>query len=169
MSLFASDDGLHPSGNLSDEENSLVFTLISDDNMIVASSKPESKIIDGYLGITSDGKDTISFQLHAKSQLLKPNLRIRVYRRSSDSYDTLEYEEINFSDLFTNMLSKPNDFGYNATSVYELLLSTSFGLDNTFTFRLQDQLKSGTYRIEFLLYNEDHLIDSDFEQIIIKK
>lgn len=169
LSLFASDDGLHPNGSLSAEEKSMVFTLVSDDNMIVANTKPENKIIDGLLGVTSDGNETLSFQVHAKSQLLKPNLRIRVYRRSSTSYDALEYEEISFSDLFTNTLSKPNDFGYVASSEYELLLSTSFGLDNTFTFRLQDLLKSGTYRIEFLLYNENHLIDSDFEQIIIKK
>lgn len=167
--LFASEDGLHNSSTLSTDITSLDFTVVGDNNMIITSVLDSMKLIDSVTGLNQDNSNEQVYKITYHSVLENPNIRVSLYKRKTDSYDTQEYEEIPITTIFNEILSQPEAVGLQKKTSEERLVYKNPDNYNEFNLTLKENLTTGTYRLEFKLYDNNYLIDSDIEYLIIRK
>lgn len=168
IELFSSSDGLHMTG-APDHTDEVTITVIGQGNAIVSNILDTAKLVDGTTGLTQDGTNTIMTTLNYESVLVNPNIRLVVYRRNTSSYQDTEYTEIPLAELFKDNLQTVQDYGLQTTHTYEYIVTSSPRDGFQITHELQDALTSGTYKLVYGLYDNNQLIDSDTEYIIIKK
>lgn len=169
LTLFASDDGLHNSGTLADDTIELSFTVVGNNNLIKVESESKNKLIDGVTGLNELGTREEKFRVIYESELIQPNLRISLYRRNTDTVATTEYTLVDIRKVFANTFTFPSSVGFVGSDPLEFFLSKDLERDNEFIFSLREQLESGTYKIVFRLYDQNHKIDEDVDYLIIKK
>ena len=84
-----------------------------------------------------------------------------MYRRKYDEvYDT-NYELVDLQDFVSETL-------VTTDNEYEYLLVNQPSNLNTFTYQLNNELLTGTYRLSFRLYDGSTLIGEIYKYIIIK-
>ena len=117
-------------------------------------------MIDKETGYTSANNNALIFHVKYSSNLENPNIRVSLYRRKYDNiYDT-EYELVDLKDYITNNLTLVNDMEY-------MLEEHPVGNIDKFIY-LKENLKSGTYRFVFKLYDGQTYIGDCMEYVIIK-
>ena len=158
--LFASDDGLHNSHKENSVTREFTVTVVSADNSISVDCDDLMKVVNGETGLNLMGTRINTYEVNYESQLTNPNFRIEVLKRKVNSIDSIEYESIPFSSLFTNSLTIVNGNEVRFTMNDD---------DESFDFELQSNLTSGTYKIVFKLYDGNQLIDDDIKYVIVKK
>ncbi len=168
VSLFASSDGLHNSSDLEEVVKEIELTVVGDQNLIVVDTEDESKLIIGETGLNMNNSKVEKFSITYDSVLKDPNIRVALYKRDTSSPDSILYNEVDINMLFTDSFTEPTST-YIKQSDYEYMISTSPKELTELTYNLQDELQSGTYKLVFKLYNENELIDEDFEYIIVRK
>ena len=169
FSLFASSDGLHNTGGLQAVEDTFDVTVVPSDNAIKATSEDKTKIIDGQTALNENQTNETTFKIETLENLTSPNLRVALYKRNTDNKDTMTYTEVSLDQVFNNTFSDPAVFGYTPSTPNELLVSTNVSNNIDVTLSYKDTLTSGTYRIIFRLFDNNQLIDEDWEYFIIKK
>ena len=90
-----------------------------------------------------------------------PNIRFKMYRRKYDNIDDTDYELIDAQDYFRVLLT-PTD------NENEYRIVNSPGATNRFVFTTDEELVTGTYRMQFILYDGNSPIGSVEKYIIIK-
>ena len=168
IELFSSSDGLHMTG-AADHTDEVTITVIGQGNAIVSNILDTSKLIDGTTGLTQDGTNTITTTFNYESVLVNPNIRLVIYRRNTSSYQDTEYTEIPLNELFKDNLQTVQDYGLQTTHTYEYIVTTGPRDGFQIIHELQETLTSGTYKLVYGLYDNNQLIDSDTDYIIIKK
>ncbi len=168
IDLFSSPDGLHASLGV-DAMDIIDITVVGTNNSIQANIDDSSKIIDGYTGLNLDSESYIKSTINYASVLSNPNVRISVYRKSTDSYNSIVYEEIDLTTLTSTTLTYPAVFGLKAQSNYEYIISNNPESVINYNFKLYEGVVSGTYKFVYKLYDNNQLIDSDEEYVVIKK
>lgn len=169
FTLFASSDGLHNSGNLQYTEDKIHITVVPADNAITVTSKDVMKIIDGETGLNEESSKQSNYRIVAVQSLENPNVRVSLYKRNiTDQYDK-SFSEINMNEVFSNTFDLPSFYGLTTSSLYEVMVSNYINSQVDFKVDYNDSLTSGTYKIVFRLYDDNQLIDEDFEYFIIKK
>ena len=88
---------------------------------------------------------------------------LEVQKRSIESVDTVAYEKVPFSTLFSNSYSS------NSNNEVVLGITTSGTTNVTFNINSADNLTSGTYKLNFKLYDNGVLIDSEYKYVIVDK
>lgn len=177
VETFGSYDGIY---NKSGE-----VTTISSDKLYVVNNKfglkidvPDVSIThDRVTGNDEDGNNNIDYELTTSSGLSNPNLRVSLQRRTyNDVYD-MTYETVDLADyvvdsnvLTTTSIEKqylvPNAFydvnvdGVNNDDVKTKTL--------TYSLNLGENLKSGTYRVVFSVYDNDVYIGNNYVYLIIR-
>ena len=169
FSLFASSDGLHNTGGLQAVEDTFDVTVVPSDNAIKATSEDKTKIIDGQTALNENQTNETTFKIETLENLTSPNLRVALYKRNTDNKDTMTYTEVSLDQVFNHTFSDPAVFGYTPSTPNELLVSTNVSNNSDVTLSYKDTLTSGTYRIIFRLFDNNQLIDEDWEYFIIKK
>lgn len=164
--LFASADGKHNSSLEKSDIVDIDVTVVGDDNAIKVTTDDRTKVVDGDTGLNELKTKTNEYVLTYRSVLVKPNIRVSLYKRDTTDKDTTVYNEIDFNTLFTNNL---NSSSYGSNYLYEKELKAVVNSDNTFKFELQDELTSGTYKLVFRLYDGSQLIEEENEYIIVTK
>ena len=159
--LFASDDGLHNSDPANSVSREFQVTVVSSDNAIVSSCQNYTKIVDGDTGMNMNNSVVNTYTVEYRSVLSNPNFRIEVYKRALTNASTVEYASVAFNTLFKTSLSP-------ATG-NEVYIQMGNQASKNFDFQLQDNLTSGTYRVVFKLYDNNQLIDSDEQYVIVHK
>ena len=163
FTLFASSDGLHNSGSLQYTENSIHITVVPADNAIAVTSEDVMKVIDGDTGLNEEGSRQSNYQIVAIQSLENPNLRVSLYKRNiTDQYDK-SFSEISMNEVFSNTFESPSSYGLTTSSLYEVMVSNDVTSQFDFKVEYNDLLTSGTYKIVFRLYDNNQLIDEDFE------
>ncbi|MEG1596668.1 MAG: hypothetical protein RR359_00085 [Bacilli bacterium] len=168
ITLFASNDGLHNSGTLAVDTKELTFTLVGDNNLIIVSSTPENKIVDKTTGLNMSGSKLEKYTVKYDSELINPNIRITLYKRTIINENDVNYVEMDIRKLFTSTFTFPAAVSLVAQTPFEYALSVNKAVDNLFQFELDNILATGTYKLVFRLYDNNHFIDEDTDSLIIK-
>ena len=122
----------------------------------------EEIIIDKDTGNNINKNHNMTATITYSGSLLEPNIKVALYRRNYNDIYLLDYVNANINDYVTNNLTM---FGNN-TNIYNVLDSLSD--TNTYTFNFDSTLTSGTYKLEFRLYDANIYVGNVIKYIIIK-
>ncbi len=168
IALFASNDGLHNSSTKQPTIIEKEIVVVGNNNLIVSSTEDNSKLVIGETGLNMDDAKVEKFTLKYQSVLQNPNIRLSVYRRDTQTHNTNEYVEISPNEIFTDTFSFPEGT-FTKQTENEHMVTTTPTATITLNYNLRDDLKSGTYRVLFKLYDGNQIIEEDYEYIIIRK
>lgn len=159
--LFASDDGLHNSTFENSVTKDFDIHVVSSDNYISVDSDDKEQIVDGETSLNLNGSKVNKYNVKFSSKLSNQNFRIYVSKRNIDVADSNTFEIIPFNNLFNNVYEEVGDGG-----VYITMNNTT---QTEFNLELADELKSGTYKVSFEMYDNNQMIDRDVKYVIVKK
>lgn len=157
IETFGSPDGIYYGDKTSSQIN-IPVTLINSIYGLKSILDEKDVIIN-----TKDqvGDKNMKFVLLYDSGLSNPSLRMTLYRRKYDNvYDT-NYEQVDLNDYVDQLL-----FATNTPNEY--ILTSNPEAINEFSILLKNNILTGTYRLEFKLYDNDTLIGTVKNYIIIK-
>ena len=119
-------------------------------------------IINKDSGYNLNNSNILEFNIKYNSVFDNPSLNMKLYRRSYKSvYDSV-YELVDLKDyLDMNLIAK------NGVD-YEYIISSNPSNDTKLRLNLKDNLLNGTYKLEFILYDNDSKIGTVEKYIIIK-
>ena len=118
---------------------------------------------DKETGYNLNSNTDLRFNLKYSSALKNPELRISLYRRNYDEIYSQEYELVDLADYISNFLTPTT-----REKEYMVLEAPTGDVKLKEFLQLKNNLKTGTYRIVYKLYDEDILIGEAYEYIIIK-
>ena len=156
---FGSPDGIY-FGTTSSDQLTIPFEIINSRYGLDVSLDEKQSIVDKETGYTTMENNVLTFHVKYSSNLANPNIRVSLFRRNYDQiYDTT-YTQVNLLDYITNSLPMKNENEY-------LLAEMPSAESDKFLY-LKSNLKSGTYRFVFRLYDGDTFIGDCMEYVIIK-
>ena len=121
----------------------------------------EEMIIDALTGNNANGEPTITYNIEYNSGLTNPSIRFKMYRRNYESIDDTTYSLINAQDYFDNSLN-------TTSNQYEYRLISNPNETTEITLNLNSELVTGTYKMQFILYDDNSPIGTVDKYIIIK-
>jgi hypothetical protein len=159
IETFGSDDGVYfgptPSNTIE-----VPFTMVNSRYGLKADLTDSEMIIDKTTGLTQKGTNELNFNMTYSSNLTSPNIRVSLYRRDyTNVYDT-NYNIVKLSDYITNELPVGGE------NIY-VFIATPTGNEKKSLY-LKTNLKSGTYKFVFTLYDGDVAIGNCEKYVIIK-
>jgi hypothetical protein len=159
VEIFGSPDGIH----FSNDGAKIAGTDELDVDIILSSYGLKATLNESSLVLVNDGNPKVlSGSVAYTSVLNHANIRLRMYRRSYDTVYSTEYEEVDLADYASDTLTETN-----VENAY-MLVSHPIA-NNTFTVNLSEsRLLTGTYRLDFELYDVDALIGKHSLYIVIK-
>ena len=158
--IFASSNGYHNTSDIYFSPTELNYTVLGNDNYILVDSEQETKVISENLLLRN--KIINSYSIKSKYEsYINGNVRVKLFKKANMLGSTL-YSQVDINNVF-NVSSSDNEVkfvldGYEGD--YDII-----PLDLEF----KNNLTSGTYRLEFGLYDGDNLIDEVYKYVIIKK
>ena len=156
---FGSYDGIYY-GPESSSSIELPFKIVDSVYGLNVKLDDNQVIIDKTTGLTSKDDNSLDFTTNYSSNLANPNIRVTLYRRTyNDVYDTT-YEKVDLAKLVTNKLDLIKE--------QEYMFIDNPNTVATKTLYLRTSLRSGTYRFEFSLYDNDNYIGNSYTYIIVK-
>ena len=160
VETFGSPDGIYYGLNSSDYID-FDIEIVNEIYGLNIETSAEEMMIDAETGLNTNGVNTIVYNVRYNSGLTNPKINFKMYRRNYDEvYDTT-YTLVDALDYFDTVLFQ----GYD-TNEYVFLSDPTDNAQVTFT--LKDNLLTGTYKIEFILYGDTSVIGTLERYIIIK-
>ena len=157
---FASPDGIYY-GLISLDSVEIPFEVKNTLYGLTVSITDGQLIAKKDTGVNELGTNAISVNMEYSSALLNPNIRISLYRRDYDSVYSTLYRQVDFKDFFSNEFATTNrDKKYMLFETPQQIMST--------VLYLKENLTSGTYKIQFELYDRDTFIGEVHKYLIIK-
>ena len=167
FTLFSSNDGLHNSIGNKDFSNDLEVVVVGDDNLIYAEANKKTQLIEKSTSTNANNQKINSYNIHYRSLLENPNIRISLSKRNISSSSDRSYSDVDLSELFNyNFMDYSNNL--SPKNAYQKLISVSPQAENELNLPISNTLKTGTYKLEFELYDGNHLVDTDIKYIIVK-
>ncbi len=157
---FGSPDGIYY-GLTSSDSVTIPFTVKNTIYGLKAVVDSEDLIVDKTTGETQNGTNAMAFNFQFSSGLLNPNIRVSLYRRDYDEVYSSIYHLVDFKDFFTNNFSDTN-----VEKLYLVFDDPQATMSQV--LYLKDNLRSGTYKIVFSLYDNNTYIGEVYKYIIIK-
>ena len=165
FTLFASPDGLHNSSVNKYVEYVKTVTVVDDDNALIVTTDDTSKLVDGETGLNMAGTVYNEYAIVNKSVLLNPNIRVDLYKRSTENADTFSYIEVPFETVFADGIASSN----NRLYPHEKKITANINGTTRYTFSLKNNLTSGTYKLVFRLYDNNQVVDEEVQYLIVSK
>lgn len=157
---FGSPDGIYYGSTPSDVVQ-LPIEVINEIYGLNSIASEHSVIFDAKTGLNQLGTKTLSFDITYHSGLENPNIRMRLLRRVYDTvYDT-EYKLVDLKDYVDQIL-------IGASNQFEYVVINNPNATNRLNLQMKSNLLSGTYKIDFCLYDGDVFIGKISRYIIIK-
>ena len=157
---FGSPDGIYY-GLESSDYTTLTFNVLDTVYGLSVSLPEKETIIDKKTGKNLNKNNVLAFNYKYNSVLNNPKIYISLKRRDYSSVYSTSYEPVDLKDYISNNYSDP-------VRDYEYLLSSN-PVNNTDIFiYMKDNLKTGTYKVVFSLYDGDSYIGEVYNYIIIK-
>ena len=163
---FGSSDGIYYGLTASDSIE-LNVTIINSEYGLKVVTKDETKIVESETGNTQDGTNNIVSTVEYESVLEKPHITVSLYRRKyNDVYD-MEYEKVDLQEYVTNTL---NTIAEEEEEKFEkeYLVTNTPKSTQDFSLTLKTELKTGTYKLVYKLYDGKAYVGEDYEYIVIK-
>ena len=121
-----------------------------------------SVLIDKNTGKTKNDTNNLDFTIGYSGSFDQPKITVSLYRRKYDQIYSYEYEKVNLSDYVTNtLLSTGNENEYLVTDLVRQTQNYNLITKN-------GNLKTGTYKIVFTLYDGNNLISNMHKAVIIR-
>ena len=157
---FGSPDGIYYGLNSSDYVD-FNIEIVNEIYGLDINTSSEEMIIDATSGLNANGENSIIYNVRYNSGLRNPKINFRMYRRNYNSmYDTT-WSLVDAKDYFDNAFSD----GFS-TNEYVALQNPQ---DNsTIPLTTKENIMSGTYRLEFILYGDSSPIGTVEKYIVIK-
>lgn len=155
---FGSPDGLYY-GLTSAGISTVYIDIVNENYGISVDTASENIIIDKDTGLNKNSSNIITYNIGYTSQFSNPSIRVKLMRRSYKDIYSQEYELVDLSDYISNELEHINNYEY---------LIDSLDSNIKFSINLKDKLKTGTYKLVFMIYNNDTYIDEVSNYMIIK-
>ena len=118
-------------------------------------------IIDKDTGLSEDENNYVEFRFNYSSGLKKPNIRVSLYRRTYTDIYNYTYNLVDLQDYVENTL-------FTTDNDKEYLVVNNPNEETTLNLIFKENILNGTYKIEFLLYDDVTQIGSIDKYIIIK-
>ena len=162
-SIIASPDGLH-SSELDTPTYTQNIQVVSANNEITVDNHDKTKIFYRETEQNELGTNTNTYVIKYRSSLNNTNLRLSIYKRKTDTYDSTQYEEIDHTMVIATSLSRT----LSPTSPYEVAIP--FGASpRSVSLEIDSGVPSGTYKLVFKLCDGDQVVDTDEAYLIVKK
>ena len=156
---FASADGIYY-GLVASDSVSLELNVVDTIYGLKATMRDELMFIDSLTGKTQLDNNVIVLNIEYASGLTNPNIRLTMYRRDYTAITTSVYNKVDMQDYFTNSYKTVNELEY----IVSTLPTANFNLYLYF----KDNLKTGTYKLVFSLYDGNVYVGDIYKYIIIK-
>lgn len=160
VETFGSPDGIYY-GLKSSASKTFDITIINEIYGLDINTDEKMMIIDQKSGNTLNGDNRLTYNIEYNSGLANPNIKVKFYRRNYDEVYDNNFTLVDLKDYITNSLTP-------TTRDKEYLVVNNPNEINNFTLFLKDKLQIGTYKFEFILYDDDSQIGSIDKYIIIK-
>lgn len=157
---FSSPDGIYYGLSPSDTEE-IPFIYINKVFGLKVDLEKEETVYDAATGTSSLGNNNLTMNINYSSRLENPNIRIKLYRRNYDEIYQTTYTTVDLQEYIAEILTTTNN-------EFEYLLLENPGSENILKYHLNNTLVTGTYKLEFSLYDNDIHIGNVERYIIIE-
>ena len=120
-----------------------------------------SKQLDKKTENTLDKNNSLVSTVEYSSALADPNITVSLYRRTYNDIYSREYEQVDLQDYVLDTLTTTNK--QKEYSAFDNPINVQ-----NYVLNLKQNLKTGTYKLVFKLYDEDTYVGEAYEYIIIK-
>ncbi len=157
---FASADGIYY-GLIASDSTTVELNIVDTIYGLKVNIKEQMQTVDKDTGLTLFDNNALITNIEYSSGLTNPNIRISLYRRDYTSIITNLYNKVNIKDYVTN--------NYEETDIeYEYYLSKNPTSTFSSYIYLKPNLKTGTYKLVFSLYDGNVYVGDVYQYIIIK-
>ena len=160
IETFGSPDGIYY-GLAPSNSTDINIKFINQNYGLDITSTDDSQIIDHQTGYNLNKNNSLSFNIDYNSTLTNPHIDMKLYRRSYETIYNTSYELVDLQDYVSSSL-------FSTTTESEYLVVSNPNEETTLSLPLKSNLKTGTYKLEFILYDGNTAIDSINKYIIIK-
>ena len=160
IDTFGSSDGIYY-GLVSSRQATINIRIINEIYGLDVEMSDNDVIIDQKTGKSQDNDNDLKFNIKYSSGLTSPTIRLAVLRRTYDSVFNYTYSLFDYTQIFSTELQCTG----NQNEYFVAQIPNS---ENLLTLTTKDNLKTGTYRLEFRLYDYDTYIGSAYRDIIIE-
>ncbi len=157
---FGSPDGIYYGLNSSDVVE-LDIEIINEIYGLDAHVDPKEMIIHADTGLNAKDTDTSTYVFSYNSGLSSPSIHLKMYRRDYTEETTTEYHLVDAADFFDSALG-------STSNEKEYVIINNPVNNSSYTFNTKEDLLTGTYKLEFILYDTDSPIGSIEKYIVIK-
>lgn len=156
---FYSTDGIY-FGTTPNSVDTITFRFMNELYGLKATIPENELIFDSVSGINDNNTNELNVSIDYSGAIINPNIKVSLYRRSyEDAYD-MNYNSVDIADYVTNELEEYQ------TNIYNLIDEVT--ATNTYKFEMGSNLVTGTYKLEFRLYDDTSYVGNVVKYIIIK-
>ena len=159
VEAFYSPDGIYFGMTPADTDEA-GFRMMNKSYGLEVNIPEEYVIIDKDSGNNVNNGNTLTATVNYSGLLIHPKLRVALYRRTYNDIYAMDYVPMFLNEYIDNDLPVYNS---NIYTIIDSLQST-----NTCTLTFDTGLVSGTYKLEFRLYDDDAYVGNVIKYIIIK-
>ena len=157
---FGSSDGIYYGLTASDQIE-LDVRIINSSYGLKVKTDDECKIVNKDTGLNKRGNNTLVSKIEYSSGLANPNIRVALYRRDYSEIYSQKYELVDLREFI-------RDYIIETTTEKEYLVTSDPKSEINFQAKMKENLKSGTYKLVFKLYDDDAFVGEAYDYIVIK-
>ncbi len=158
---FYSSDGIY-FGTTPNSTDTVTFRLMNELYGLKATIPENELIFDNVTGRNTNKTNELNVTLDYSGAIINPNIKVALYRRSYEDIYEMDYSVVNITDYVSNELV---EYGTNS-KIYDLIDEVQSV--NTYKFYMKNSLVTGTYKLEFRLYDGTSYVGNITRYIIIK-
>ena len=157
---FGSSDGIYY-GLTASDQIALDVRIINSSYGLKVTTDDECKIVNKDTSLNKRGNDTLVSKIEYSSGLANPNIRVALYRRDYSEIYSQKYELVDLREFI-------RDYIIETTTKKEYLVTSAPNSEINFQAKMKENLKSGTYKLVFKLYDDDAFVGEAYDYIVIK-
>ncbi len=156
---FYSSDGIYygPTPNSTD---TVTFRFMNELYGLKATIPEKELIFNHETGQNDNLTNFLNVKVEYSGAVIDPNIKVALYRRSYTDIYEMTYDMVDIKDYVSDELVEYD------TNIYDLFDQVDD--ENTYTFSMNSNLVTGTYKLEFRLYDNTSYVGNVTKYIIIK-
>lgn len=159
---FGSPDGVYY-GDLKPQNIVIPLDVVNINYGLDVKINEKEGIINKKTGRNEKNERRITINTKYTSELQNPKLTMHLERRKYNSPYDINYEKVDMQKYIANTLRHTSNY-----VEYEYELNPINNSEISKSFSLKENLKSGTYRVKINLYDDEKLIASSYDYLVIK-
>ena len=156
---FYSTDGIY-FGDTANSIDTVTFRFMNELYGLKATIPENELIFNSATGLNISKNDELNATIEYSGAVINPNIKVALYRRSYEDTYEMSYNLVDLADYVSNELDEYQ------TKIYDLIDEVS--ATNTYKFHFKSNLVTGTYKLEFRLYDGTSYVGNVIRYVIIK-